>query len=74
MLEAIKTADPTSPSAKAVPYTGVQYVGIPEFQSIGTQVGQSIAGALTGQTTVKQALTSLQSSVSRTMRRAGYPK
>lgn len=74
VLEAIKTADPTSPSAKAVPYTGVQYVGIPEFQSIGTQVGQSIAGALTGQTTVKQALTSLQSSVSRTMRRAGYPK
>ncbi|MBR9913036.1 MAG: sugar ABC transporter substrate-binding protein [Gammaproteobacteria bacterium] len=74
VLEAIQTADPTKPSVQPVPYTGVQYVGIPEFQSIGTQVGQTIAGALAGQMTVKQALKSVQSSVSRTMRRAGYPK
>ena len=74
VLEAIKTADPTAPSAKPVPYTGVQYVGIPEFQSIGTQVGQTLAGALAGQMTVEQALKSVQSSVARTMQRAGYGK
>ena len=27
-----------------VPYTGIQYVAIPEFQAMGTQVGQSIGG------------------------------
>ena len=74
VLEAIKTADPTAPSAKPVPYTGVQYVGIPEFQSIGTQVGQTLAGALAGQMTVEQALKSVQASVERTMQRAGYGK
>lgn len=74
VLEAIQTADPTKPSAKPVPYTGVQYVGIPEFQSIGTQVGQTIASVLAGQVSVDQALQSAQASVSRTMRQAGYDR
>src|ERR1039458_1786004 len=45
-LDAMKTADPTDPCLHPVPYQGVQLVGIPEFQSFGTVVGQSIAGAL----------------------------
>jgi sorbitol/mannitol transport system substrate-binding protein len=49
-------------------------VAIPEFQGIGTQVGQTIAATLTGQQTVDQALKSAQSSTERTMRQAGYPK
>jgi sorbitol/mannitol transport system substrate-binding protein len=73
-LKAILAADPTHPTAKPVPYTGIQFVAIPEFQSIGTQVGQSIAAALAGNTTVEQALQSAQSAVERTMRRAGYLK
>ena len=74
VLEAIQSADPTNPSAKPVPYTGVQFVGIPEYQSIGTQVGQSMASVLAGQMSVEQALQGAQASVSRTMRQAGYPK
>ena len=74
VLEAIQTADPTDSTAKPSPYNGVQYVGIPEFQAIGTQVGQTIAGALAGQMSVDQALASAQASVARTMRQAGYPK
>jgi len=73
-LKAILAADPTHPTAKPVPYTGIQFVDIPEFQSIGTQVGQSIAAALAGNATVEQALQSAQSAVERTMRRAGYLK
>jgi len=38
-LKAMQTADPTNPALKKVPYIGVQFVGIPEFQSIGQQVG-----------------------------------
>ncbi len=40
---------------RPVPYTGIQYVAIPEFQGIGTNVGQLVAAALAG-TTVEQAL------------------
>ena len=46
-----------------MPYTGVQYVAIPEFQAIGTTVGQLVAAALTGQQTVDGALKQAQASV-----------
>lgn len=74
VLKAIETADPTDPSAKKVPYTGVQYVGVPEFQSFGTVVGQSIAGAVAGQLTVDQALAAGQAAADRAVRQAGYQK
>ena len=72
VLEAIKNADPTDSTLEPSPYTGVQFVGIPEFQSIGTRVGQTIAAALTGDTTVEQALDRAQRATERTMQRAGY--
>ncbi|WP_129140621.1 ABC transporter substrate-binding protein [Modicisalibacter coralii] len=72
VLKAIQTADPTDPSAKPVPYTGVQYADIPEFQAIGTQVGQMIAAALAGQRSVDDALSAAQRAADRTMRQAGY--
>ena len=68
MLKLIETADPINTTAKPKPYSGVQYAGIPEFQAIGTQVGQMIAAALTGQMPVEQALQAAQSSTERTMR------
>jgi sorbitol/mannitol transport system substrate-binding protein len=73
-LKAILAADPTHPTGKPVPYTGVQYVAIPEFQSLGTQVGQNIASALVGKTSVEGALETSQTIAERTMRRAGYSK
>jgi sorbitol/mannitol transport system substrate-binding protein len=73
-LQAIEQADPTKPTAEPVPYTGIQYVGIPEFQSLGTYVGQQIAAALAGKSTVDAALKASESFVQRTMQRAGYPK
>jgi sorbitol/mannitol transport system substrate-binding protein len=72
--KAIETADPTHPTAKPVPYTGVQFVAIPEFQSFGTTVGQSIAGALAGQTSVDEALQTGQAATERAVRQAGYLK
>jgi sorbitol/mannitol transport system substrate-binding protein len=73
-LKAILSADPTHPTAMPVPYTGVQFVAIPEFQSIGTQVGQLVASALVGKSTVDQALDAAQAATDRTMKRAGYYK
>ena len=73
-LQAMQTADPTNPCIRRVPYTGIQYVGIPEFRSIGTIAGQNIAGALVGNMSVDQALKETQVAVERSMREAGYLK
>ena len=73
-LEMMKHADPAHPSAKPVPYVGIQYVTIPEFQAIGTSVGKLFSAALTGGMSVDQALLQAQSSTEREMKRAGYPK
>ncbi len=70
--QAINTADLNHPTAQPVPYTGIQYVAIPEFQAIGTTVGQLVAAALTGQTSVDAALKQAQASVASTMQQAGY--
>ncbi|UCZ87687.1 sugar ABC transporter substrate-binding protein [Pseudomonas sp. L5B5] len=73
-LESLKAADPARPTARPVPYVGIQLVTIPEFQAIGTQVGKLFSAALIGQTTVDQALAAAQQSTEREMKRAGYPK
>lgn len=72
VLNAIREADPTDSTLEPNPYIGVQFAGIPEFQSIGTQVGQMIAAALAGDMSVEQALSSAQRAAERTMERAGY--
>ena len=73
-LQAMQTADPTNPCIKKVPYTGIQFVGIPEFQGLGDQVGQNIAGALSGNMSVDQALKNSQAAAERTMVQGGYIK
>ena len=73
-LQMMQHADPAHPSAKPVPYVGIQYVTIPEFQAIGTSVGKLFSAALTGGMTVDKALAEAQSTTEREMKRAGYPK
>ena len=73
-LQAMQTADPTNPCIKKVPYTGIQFVGIPEFQGLGDQVGQNMAGALSGNMSVDQALKNSQAAAERTMVQGGYVK
>ena len=74
VLKAIETTDPDHPTVNPVPYTGIQFVAIPEFQAIGTQVAQEIAAALAGQQTGDQALEKAQTATERAMKAAGYPK
>ena len=71
-LDSINSADPNNPSVDPVPYVGVQFVAIPEFQSIGTAVGQQLSSALAGKSTAKEALESSQNLVKRSMTKAGY--
>lgn len=74
VLQAILSADPTKPTKDPVPYTGVQFVAIPEFQAIGTFVGQQVSAVLAGQQDLDSALDAAQKQVERDMTRAGYIK
>lgn len=69
-IAAIKTANPDPSDTK--PYTGVQFAAIPEFQAIGTAVGQQLSAALAGKISVEEALEAGQTAADREMRRAGY--
>ena len=71
-IDQIKSADTTNSSVQEVPYAGGQFVAIPEFQGIGTAVGQIFSAALAGQTPVDQALTQAQQVSRMEMERAGY--
>lgn len=73
-LDSINSADPTKPTVKPVPYVGVQFVAIPEFQGLGTTVGQLFSAALAGQMSVDDALAQAQQVSVREMTRAGYIK
>jgi sorbitol/mannitol transport system substrate-binding protein len=73
-LESINSADPLHPTVKPVPYTGVQFVAIPEFQGIATEAGQDFSAALAGTMTVDQALAKAQASTEAAMKKAGYIK
>lgn len=74
VLEAIETADPTRPSVQPVPYVGVQYVGIPEFQGIGTDLSQLLADAIAGNITVDEMLARGQEMIRSALRSSGaYP-
>ncbi|MDR5778597.1 sugar ABC transporter substrate-binding protein [Caballeronia sp. LZ065] len=74
VLKAIESADPNDATLHKVPYTGIQFVGIPEFQSFGTVVGQSIAGVVAGQTSVDAALKAGNAAADRAVKQAGYQK
>jgi sorbitol/mannitol transport system substrate-binding protein len=73
-LSAMDAADIENSSVQPVPYNGGQYVAIPEWQSVGTAVGQIFSAAVAGQSSVDDALAQAQSVVTREMTRAGYIK
>ncbi|MBX9469820.1 MAG: sugar ABC transporter substrate-binding protein [Rhizobium sp.] len=73
-IDSINAADPKNPAVKPVPYVGVQFVAIPEFQGLGTTVGQLFSAALAGQMSVDDALAQAQQASVREMTRAGYIK
>src|ERR1700733_8127426 len=59
-LQSIDGTDPTHPTVNPVPYVGIQYVDIPQFETLGLTVGQQIAGAIAGTESVSQALQASQ--------------
>ena len=55
-LDSINTATPDTPTLNPVPYHGVQYVEIPQFQSVGQSISELMSAVIAGKLTVGQAL------------------
>lgn len=62
-LTSMQDATPQHPTVNPVPYTGVQFVDIPQFENFGTQVSQQIAGAIAGTESVQSAIKNSQAEV-----------
>ncbi|MEP3523962.1 MAG: sugar ABC transporter substrate-binding protein [Hyphomicrobiales bacterium] len=71
-LKAILSANPEDSTLNPSPYVGVQFAAIPEFQAIGTAVGQQMTAALSGSISVEDALAASQKAADREMRKGGY--
>ncbi|MFF5296650.1 ABC transporter substrate-binding protein [Paractinoplanes globisporus] len=53
---AISSADPRNPGVQPRPAIGIQFIDIPEFTDLGTQVSQYVSSAIAGQMSVDEAL------------------
>ena len=73
-LIAMQSANPQDNTLKPTPYNGIQFVAIPEFPAIATQVGNLMADALAGTLSVEQALKQAQKLTYEQMRDSGYIK
>ena len=60
-LNSINSVDPSNPGVQPRPAPGVQFVAIPEYADMATQVSQLVSSAIAGKTTVDQALQQGQS-------------
>ncbi len=60
-LASIDSATPLHPTIHQVPYTGVQFVDVPQFAALGTNVSQQISGAIAGTESVTTAIKNSQS-------------
>jgi sorbitol/mannitol transport system substrate-binding protein len=54
--QAIEAADPRNPGVQPRPAIGIQFVDIPEFPDLGTQVSQDVSSAIAGRMSVEDAL------------------
>ncbi|MCL4675333.1 MAG: sugar ABC transporter substrate-binding protein [Pararhodobacter sp.] len=71
-LDSILSADPVHPTVDPVPYVGVQFVAIPEFAGLATEIGQIFSSALAGQISAEEALAQAQALAEEEMDAAGY--
>ncbi|GAB5445432.1 ABC transporter substrate-binding protein [Gymnodinialimonas sp.] len=71
-LDSILAADPNNPTVDPVPYVGIQFMAIPEWAGMWTEVSQEFSNAYAGQQTVEEALANGQAIVNEAMEAGGY--
>lgn len=73
-IQSIEGANPKQPTQEPVPYTGIQYVGIPEFQQLGDEVGRSLASVLAGDMSIDEMTRLAQQQALQVARQGEYLK
>jgi sorbitol/mannitol transport system substrate-binding protein len=58
--QSINSVNQAKATVPKVPYVGIQFVDIPQFENLGTEVSNQIAGAIAGSESVSQALSASQ--------------
>ncbi len=71
-LESIKNVNYEKPTIDPVPYVGIQYVSIPEFQSLGELVSQQLSAYLADKKGVDEALEASQEAADKVAAEGGY--
>ncbi|MGI9254903.1 MAG: extracellular solute-binding protein, partial [Thermomicrobiales bacterium] len=74
VLGAIEEAKPNAPTAMEVPYTGGQFVRIPEFQQLGNDATQEFAAALVGDQSIEDAIKKANDLANAAAVEGGYQK
>ena len=72
VLNSINEANPNEPTEEPVPYTGGQFVRIPEFQQLGNDVTQIFASALVGDMEIDAAIEEANDLANQVAIDAGY--
>lgn len=70
-LQSMEAANPLHPTKNPVPYTGIQFVDIPEFINLGTEVSQEMSAAIAGRASVASALSISQQDAKSTVAQNG---
>ena len=73
-LKSLSGASFDKPAVKPTPYTGNSLPNIPEYASIGEQVGQILADYISGGKSLDNALAESQRIAEQAMREGGYLK
>jgi len=72
VLNSINEANPNEPTEEPVPYTGGQFVRIPEFQELGNDVTQIFASAIVGDIEIDAAIEEANALADQVAIDAGY--
>ena len=71
-LTSIETADLNNPTRDPVPYAGIQYIPIPEWQQLGDFMGRQLASVVTGDSTPEQMQEACQAEALQVARQGQY--
>jgi len=75
VLGSLNTVDPLhATNFTDTPYTGIQFVQIPEFQDLGTKCTQEFAGAISGSQSADDAIAKCQKYAESVATTGGYKK
>ena len=73
-LDALSDLDFNHPCKDEVPYVGLQYIAIPEFQEAGDKMTEALAAYVTDEITLDEALATTQKAFEQAAEEGGYKK